>query len=144
MSEVKYFTVQADPAIVGESTLRDVPGVWSVKEDDTSEHAYRASVRSIAQDAFDDCGTRASKADEYITEAVDSSWWVIYTHANIAVLLHSDNEDAWTERYDALPADDWLAVAAYCAMERDVQEAYALLASEDLDSDTDDDSEGEE
>lgn len=60
-----------------------------------------------------------------IHQAIDGSYWVIYTHANFQVLLCSDNHDAYTEDFGQAPVEgdtiNWAALA-FGAMYRDVQE----------------------
>lgn len=60
-----------------------------------------------------------------IHQAVDGSYWVIYTHANFQVLMCSDHHDAYSEEYGqpAVEGDsiNWAALA-FAAMDRDVRE----------------------
>jgi len=60
-----------------------------------------------------------------IHQAVDGSYWVIYTHANFQVLFLSDNHDAYSEDFGEPPISDgsinWAALA-FAAMDRDVRQ----------------------
>lgn len=58
-------------------------------------------------------------------EAVDGSYWVIYTHANFQVLMCSSHHDAYSENFGEAPVTgsdiNWAALA-FAALEQDVQE----------------------
>jgi hypothetical protein len=90
---------------------------------------YYQGVRGISQDIADRVKDGEIKdQDDFeraITESVDGSYWVIYTHANFQVLLCSDHHDAHSEDFGEPPLRDgdinWAALA-YAAMERDVRE----------------------
>lgn len=105
-------------------------------KDETSYRAYWDSVQSIAEEAKE-AEKRGEDASDFIHESVDGSWWVIYTHANVAVLQHTTNEDAAFEQMgsDALIGVDSFGEVmqrlAFWAMRTDVEEAFAELPDED-------------
>jgi len=96
---------------------------------------YYQSVRGIAEELAERVkdgelfrGRAIKDRDDWETaihESVDSSHWVIYTHANFQVLLCSDNHDAYSEEYGEPPVQgdsiNWGALA-FAAMERDVRQ----------------------
>lgn len=97
---------------------------------------YYQSVRGIAEEL-----TQRAKDKEIhdqdgweqaIHEAIDSSHWVIYTHANFQVLMCSDNHDAYSEEYGqpAVEGDsiNWAALA-FAAMEMDLRVLFNASAS---------------
>lgn len=85
---------------------------------------YYQGVRSIAQDVIERVKEGEEESD-VIHEAVDGSYWVIYTHANFQVLMCSDHHDAYSEDFGEPPVSDgdinWAALA-YATMARDVSE----------------------
>lgn len=93
---------------------------------------YYQGVRSVAQDIGDRVKDKEiTSQDDFeraIHEAVDGSYWVIYTHANMQVLMCSDNSDAYFdegigsgEELCSRGGIDWMVLAFY-AMERDVRQ----------------------
>ena len=94
---------------------------------------YWQTVEDIAKEALDEYEDEA-EAQQYITETVDGSYWVIYYHANDVVLETSENEPDGSEiTAMAGPDADWRKmrmVAAYMAMELDVFEALDNLVKE--------------
>ena len=92
---------------------------------------YYQGVRSIAEalaQRVKDKDFGSASQDEWqdaIDQAVDGSYWVIYTHANFQVLMCSDNHDAYSEDFGEPPVSgndiNWAALA-YAAMKRDVQQ----------------------
>ena len=95
---------------------------------------YLQDVEDIAEDAVNEYPDDESGCMEYITASVDSSSNIINYHENEEVLLVSDNEPDGAEVASmAGPDADWRqmrTVAAYLAMEADVQEAVARLIEE--------------
>ena len=103
---------------------------------------YYQGVRGISQDLADrvkdgELNTRDA-LEQAVHEAVDGSYWVIYTHANFQVLICSDHHDEYTEVTGEPPVDNgsinWSALAYY-AMMRDVQDqmsAEGVEINEDL------------
>jgi hypothetical protein len=69
--------------------------------------------------------TERGGLDQALSEAMDGSYWVIYTHANFQVLLCTDHHDEYMEQMGEAPVADgsvsWAALA-YFAMERDVRD----------------------
>jgi hypothetical protein len=99
--------------------------------DDITEKEYRADVLSIAQEAL-----TASDPQEFITESVEGSQWVIYTYRARHVLMFSRNEESIVEDLgrDAFSGISSLAelytVAAAFAMRADVLEAFEEARAE--------------
>ena len=95
-----------------------------------SEYEYWQTVEIIAKEALDE-----DDPDDFIHEAVDGNYWVIYTHANLKVLQYTRNDSAADDAdlsggwFKALPA-----IAYYC-MQADVMEKYAELALEKAEQD---------
>ena len=94
---------------------------------DTSAESYWADVATLAEECAD-----ASEPTDAISEACDGSWWVIYTHASIALLAHTSNEDAAWESTDEPLAGcgsyaEVCTKLAYCALYQDVSEAIAAI-----------------
>lgn len=89
---------------------------------------YYQGVRSIAEDLERRVKEGEIRDQDGLEEALDQdvggSYWVIYTHANLQVLLIS-NHDAYSEDFDMAPVEDnyinW-AAAAFAALKRDVHE----------------------
>jgi hypothetical protein len=113
-------------------------------DDSDSERAYMESVDSMAREVLD--AVRDEGADEHdrLWEAVDGSWWIIYTHAQIKVLSYSRNDDAMWEETGAGPSNCDSAGAVYTAlafyaMRADVMEAIDRIRDEyETDDETDD------
>jgi len=93
---------------------------------------YWQTVRSIAEEAqgIDDDDDR----DTFIHEQVDGSEWIIYTYAAQAVILITDNENAYTE-LESLgelasvlegPSSLYTSIAFH-AMRQDVNDHLAAL-----------------
>ena len=89
---------------------------------------YYTGVRSIAADIDNQKFTSQDDYEQAIHEAVDGSYWVIYTHANFQVLLCSDNHDAYSEEYGEPPVAgsdiDWAALA-FAALDKDVRQTVS-------------------
>lgn len=93
---------------------------------------YWETVRGIAEEArslLED-----DDRDQFIHESVDGSEWVIYTYAAQAVILITDNEDAYeeTESLHELAgvlesASSLYTSIAYHAMRQDVNDHLAAL-----------------
>lgn len=92
---------------------------------------YREAVRSFAKEAI---GGSPRDLLTHITEAIDNSDWIIYTHHTLAVLVHTDNDDALFEEcaYDVLAgvktAADVYQRIARAAMITDVSKVCLRLA----------------
>jgi hypothetical protein len=92
---------------------------------ETGYSDYRSGVEAIASSVIE--RARAGE-DPYdvLHEEVEGSWWIIYTHAAIAVLAHSRNDDEIFEQRgsDALTGCNSMAevyaLAAYYALQADV------------------------
>ncbi len=87
---------------------------------------YYKSVRGIVQELRERLKAGdISDWDQAVNEAVDGSYWVIYTHANMQVLMCSDHHDAYTEDFGQAPVEgdsiNWGALA-FGALYRDVRE----------------------
>lgn len=99
---------------------------------DTSHAEYWASVASHAESVLER-EQQGEDASDVLHEECDSSWWVIYTHAAMAVLQHSPNEDAIFESMgdDALSGctchSEVMTRMAFFALEQDVAEAAEEL-----------------
>ena len=89
---------------------------------------YYQGVRSIAADIDNQKFTSQDDYEQAIHEAVDDSYWVIYTHANFQVLLCSDNHDAYSEEYGEPPVSgsdiNWAALA-FAALDKDVRQTVS-------------------
>ena len=89
---------------------------------------YRDSVNTIALEAFTE---NREDPQEYISESVDGSSWIIYYNGNDSVIEFSSNEpDGADVREMSAPDADWRQMkmtAAYLAMEADVNDAFARL-----------------
>ncbi len=55
---------------------------------------YREAVASFAREAFDEAKETGNDASDIVTESVDGSDWIIYTGHNLAVLIHTDSDEA--------------------------------------------------
>jgi hypothetical protein len=90
---------------------------------------YYQGVRGIAADLDERVQNGEIKSQdewsEAMHQAIDGSYWVIYTHANFQVLMCSDHHDAYSEDFGEPPVSgndiNWASLA-YAAMARDVQE----------------------
>ena len=104
--------------------------------DETSYRAYWKHVQDIAKEAKE-AEKRGEDAGDYIHESVDGSWWVIYTHASMAALEHTTNEDAAFDEMgsDALAGcNSYAGVVqrlAFWALRADVNEAFAELPNDE-------------
>jgi len=92
------------------------------------DREYLDGVRGIADELYERIKDGDIRSDEdwenAIDQAVDGSYWVIYTHANKQVLFLSDNADAYFDMGFGEPAGDeeginW-AKLAFFAMKADV------------------------
>lgn len=112
--------------------------------DEHSEWAYCKDCREIADEFVKDCVEQFKKDndgkaptpdelrdlvredDQPLHDAVDGNWWVIYTHANLKVLLYSSNDSAYVDEFgaDGLVKDGNInySAMAYMAMLADVHE----------------------
>jgi len=94
-----------------------------------TELNYRQAVRGIAEEAVNEYPDQYDKRQEYVSDSVDGSEYVIYYGANEIVLAASQNEpDANDVRSMSNNDADWRtmrALAAYLAMEADVMEEIA-------------------
>lgn len=113
-----------------------------MSNDDTDYAAYRGAIETIGESVRD--RVRAGEDEVDAThEEVDGSWWIIYTHASIAVLRHSQNDDAIFDDMgsDALQGcasmSEVYTRAAYYAMRQDVAEWVRDNPAEDEDEDED-------
>jgi len=107
-----------------------------------TEHEYWASVRSIAQDAWDEADGDVDAAREHAWESVDGSAWIIYYPGQLAVIRHCSDEHAgWDEIAGGGILDgaenfwDVTQRTAFYGMLRDVEEALQVLADEAEDED---------
>jgi len=90
---------------------------------------YYGGVRGITEDlkARVASGEIASQDDlqDAVHQAIDGSYWVIYTHANFQVLMCSDHHDEAFEQFGEVPLTDgninWAALA-FATLERDVRD----------------------
>ncbi len=102
---------------------------------------YYQAVRSLVAElkaALDEGEIRDQDGwQQRIDETLDSSYWVIYTHANKQVVFVSDNADAYFDEgfgpMDASEGIDWAALAV-CALRADVQE---LISAEGIEPEWD-------
>lgn len=95
--------------------------------------AYRESYRSIAETAIEEATDEDDFSDR-LHEMVDSSWWITYTWPAPAVLMVSDNADAYAEAHgsEGMIKDgsiQWSRLA-YWAMEADAR-GYAYIIMDD-------------
>ena len=63
-----------------------------MSENDTSSQEYWKAVEIMAECVKDSVREGNDMSDALHAE-VDGSWWVIYTHAALAALNHSRNEE---------------------------------------------------
>ena len=119
-----------------------------MSDNETSYSAYREAVEEIGKEA-----RAARDVSDAVHEGVDGSWWTIYTHASIAVLAHSQNDDRIFDDMgsDALSGCDSMSEvytrAAYYAMCADVHEwidANPAEEEEEEEEDTSADTDTEE
>jgi hypothetical protein len=85
---------------------------------------YYQGVRSLAQQVIEHIAEGMDEGDA-LHQEVDSSYWVIYTHANFQVLMCSDHHNAYSEEYGEAPVDgsdiNWAGLA-FAALSRDVSD----------------------
>jgi hypothetical protein len=104
--------------------------------EETTFRDYWMAVKSIAQESIDESKEYEEELWDTIWSQVDSSWWMTYTHASLAVLQHTDHPDALFEEMgsDALAGVDSFSEAisrmAFYALLTDVQERAADLTKE--------------
>ena len=95
---------------------------------------YWQDVESIAEDAIAEHPDDQDDRQEYVTQSVDGSAYVIYYSENEEVLLQSRNEPDGDEVAAMCgPNADWRrmrTVAAFMAMEADVLEKVRELIEE--------------
>ena len=91
---------------------------------DTTREDYWNHIRGVTQDIIGEIKAGAIENDDdlsrYVHESCDGSWWTIYTHANVAVMHHSDN---W------LAGDDFMGLEG-CESMVDALQRYAYHAQE--------------
>ena len=96
-----------------------------------SEMNYIRTVQGIAEDAIAEYPDDDDGRQQYVSESVDGSEYVVYYGANEFVLRASQNEpDAAEVRAMSAEDADWRTMrtlAAYLAMEADVFEEIARL-----------------
>ena len=99
--------------------------------DGTTYRDYWTNVEGIGVDAIaeaikysDDADEAIEAVAENVDSAIDSNWWVIYTHAAAAGLIHSDNESAfWDSGMDSGSWDAYgtaMTQMMYFALRQDV------------------------
>ena len=99
-----------------------------------TDHEYWASVRSIAQDAWDESEGDIDAAYRLASEDVDSSRWVFIVPQALLTMRYASEPDAFFEDYGCgllERVDNWGDVVcrcAYFAMLRDVTDAIQALA----------------
>lgn len=95
---------------------------------------YRRDVSAVALEIFnDDRRKNGEDVGDLIHEHIDGNWWVIYTYAAQAVLMVSDNGDAWEDAGFGSPEGDpvpWSAMAYY-AIAQDVRETLGAMIDPD-------------
>jgi hypothetical protein len=100
------------------------------QQHDEAMRVLRAEYYQGVRDIVRELDERLKNKDiddwnDAIHQAVDGSYWVIYTHANFQVLMCSDNHNAYVEDFGEPPVEggeiNWAALA-FGAMYRDVQE----------------------
>ena len=93
---------------------------------------YTKEVEALADEAVRITKEYEQCIHDTLHELIDGHQWVIYYSANDEVLRHTDNPDAWQERYTQedlgrVVADSGLEgakqVMAYWSLERDVMDA---------------------
>jgi len=93
---------------------------------------YYQGVRGIAETVREHIAEGMDEGDA-LHQAVDGSYWVIYTHANFQVLMCSDHHDAYSEDYGQAPVEgdtiNWAALA-YATLARDVNDQVAAESSD--------------
>ena len=100
--------------------------------------AYYSDVRDYAREIVQSVkdGEISDRDELYtrVSETVDGTQWVIYTHKAMAVLMASDNDGAYLDEYGAEGLIDGGALnwsrMAFAAMERDM---FEQLDAEGLD-----------
>ena len=114
-------------------STRPEPQVDPERQHDDAMRVLRQEYFSGVRGITEDLKARVASGEidsedalhDAVHEAVDGSYWVIYTHANFQVLMCSDNHDAYSEDYGEPPVSgndiNWAALA-YAAMERDVRQ----------------------
>lgn len=99
---------------------------------------YWDDVVGIAEEALSEYPGRSSRGrdarHQYIHESVDGSEWIVYTANHEIVLKETRNKpDPRDVRSMSKPDADWeemRMVAAYLAMEQDVEQEMARLEKE--------------
>lgn len=106
---------------------------------------YYRSIRSLADGIRDEIkdekpDDREEWLHDRIHETADGSYWVIYTHANLRVMMASDNWLAAEEEGIDLdgPLSETLPKHTYYAVCADLRAELEGLADEDSDEDSDD------
>lgn len=99
-----------------------------------SEQRGRAMSRIDQRDYWNevkDCARAVKEEGEDLDQLVDQHQWVIYTWANLQILVHSKNENAYFEELgEKLATEDFSSTVqtlAYWAFLADIQEVLWSL-----------------
>lgn len=132
--------------------ITDTPSQERVGNETRAE--YYDSVRQMAQELVDETYDEdedeldRDRFDEQLHQSVDGSHYIIYTHANLAVLVFSSNWLAIDEVYSDMGESlegrtatltTVIGQAAFFAMEADVREAVEGILEERRENRSDED-----
>lgn len=98
---------------------------------------YWEAVRQIARDSIHEARESGRDVSDVVHEAVDSSYWVIYTHANLQVLRFTENDEAAADigGLDEILRDRGVSglyqILAFYALRADVEEQISRMDGED-------------
>jgi hypothetical protein len=96
---------------------------------DMSEQRGRAMSKITQRDYWNevkDCARAVKEENEDLDQLVAQHSWIIYTWANLQILVHSKSENAYFEEFgEKLQTEDFAStvqVLAYWAFKADIQE----------------------
>ena len=102
-----------------------------------TEHTYSDywnAVTGFALDAIEAAAERDNDQafdeylDDWVSELVARSYWVVYTHAAMKVMQYTDNANAFFDYSESVGEKDWSSLVsqfAYCAHEQDILDRVA-------------------
>lgn len=93
-----------------------------------TEQEYSCQIREIVAEVFNEAREQDREPLEILSEMIDGHEWVIYTHYNMQVLMHSANGDYCLENFgsESLVIDgniNWCGLA-YGAMYGDCMDTH--------------------
>ena len=103
----------------------------NISDNEITSQVYWAEVQSCAREILKQAQDTGAEIHDLLHETVDSHHYIIYTYANLQVLVHSKNDNAYfDETGDSLNTSDFSSTVqtlAFYVFQADIAEAIAEM-----------------